>query len=41
MDEQTKEQKRRESDENVEDLSQIHEDLAKYKKIPNISKKKF
>lgn len=41
VDERTKEQQRRESDENVEDLSQIHEDVPKYKKIPNISKKKF
>lgn len=37
----TREQARRELDENIEDLNQIHEDVQKFKLVPNISQKKY
>jgi hypothetical protein len=41
IDERTREQLRRESDEVVEDLTQIHQDVPKYKDIPTISEHQY
>lgn len=41
IDERTREQLRRESDEVIEDLTQIHQDLPKYKDIPTISEHQY